>query len=124
MRRRLPSPLHAAIAIALAALVACATPAATPPAPDVPDWLARRIAAIQAAPAAHPPRSVYLTEIAGAPAYYVTPTCCDIPSELYDARGALVCHPDGGFAPGDPRCPHWARDRRRFDLLWKDTRQP
>ena len=30
--------------------------------------------------------------------YYRPPYCCDIPGVLYNAKGAVLCYPTGGFA--------------------------
>jgi hypothetical protein len=50
----------------------------------------------------HP--AVFRTTYRGRLAYYIPPRCCDIPSQLYDEHGTLICYPHGGFAGGDGRC--------------------
>jgi hypothetical protein len=85
-----------------------------------PPWLARKIAEFEASPRASPPRSVLRTIYAGKTAYYVPPTCCDIPSELYDERGTLLCYPEGGFAGGDGRCPDFTLNAPL--VVWQDQR--
>ena len=58
----------------------------------------------------------------GKAAYYVSSACCDIPSELYDATGSLVCYPDGGFAGGDGRCPSFTFLANTVSVVWRDDR--
>ena len=48
------------------------------------------------------------------------PRCCDIPSEVYDEKGALLCYASGGFAGGDGRCPGFSTEG--MTLLWQDPR--
>jgi hypothetical protein len=56
----------------------------------------------------------------GAMVYYVPPRCCDIFSDLYDASGQLICHPDGGLAGhGDGRCPDFLSRRTNELILWR-----
>ena len=56
----------------------------------------------------------------GETVYYVSPRCCDVPSELYDARGALLCEPDGGFTGhGDGRCGEFLQLRQNEKVIWR-----
>jgi hypothetical protein len=87
-----------------------------------PDWLAARIRPITAQPAASPPAWVARYEYRGGPVYYFPPRCCDIPSELYDAAGDLLCRPDGGFVDGDERCPDFLTRRRGGEIVWSGER--
>jgi hypothetical protein len=87
-----------------------------------PAWLKARTAQLEALPAGHPPRAIYQGTLEGKPVFYLTPTCCDIPSELYDADGKLLCYPSGGFAGGDGRCPKFVVDEKRMRLVWRDKR--
>jgi len=87
-----------------------------------PAWIKDRTAQLEALPAGHPPRAIYQGALEGKPVFYVTPTCCDIPSELYDADGKLLCYPSGGFAGGDGRCPGFVVDEKRMRLVWRDKR--
>jgi hypothetical protein len=96
----------------LSAVLALVAPAvAGAPAPDLPDWLAARLRATTARPAGDTPPWVARYEYRGEAVYYFPPRCCDIPSELYDAAGNLVCRPDGGFVDGDERCPDFLARR-------------
>jgi hypothetical protein len=87
-----------------------------------PAWIRERAAQLEALPAGRPPRALYRAQLDGKPIYYLTPTCCDIPSELYDADGKLLCYPSGGFAGGDGRCPGFVGDEKRMRLVWRDKR--
>ena len=89
----------------------------------VPQWLQAKIASFEKASPSRPARSIYLTRFSGKPAYYVSPTCCDIPSELYDESGHLLCYPDGGFAGGDGKCPAFVATPSVLSLVWSDSRQ-
>ena len=98
--------------------VACAFAVESDRAP----WLQSKISEYERLAPANPPRAILRGTYQGKTVYYVTPTCCDIPSELYDERGALLCYPSGGFAGGDGRC-------RTFSLpasapaVWRDLRR-
>jgi hypothetical protein len=107
----------------LCAVLALVTPAAAgAPAPDLPDWLAARLRATTAGPAGDRPPWVARYEYRGGTVYYLPPRCCDIPSELYDAAGDLLCRPDGGFVDGDARCPDFLARRRGGEIVWGDGR--
>jgi hypothetical protein len=88
----------------------------------VPAWLQTRIATYQAMPPANPPRAVFRAAYQGKIVYYVSPACCDIPSELYDENGALICYPDGGFAGGDGRCSTFRLGAGVPAIVWRDSR--
>jgi hypothetical protein len=103
----------------LYAVLALVTPAvAGAPAPDLPDWLAARLRATTARPTGSAPAWVARYEYDGRTVYYFPPRCCDIPSELYDAAGNLLCRPDGGFVDGDERCPDFLTRRRGGETVW------
>ena len=103
-----------------AVLVLVAPAVASGAAPDVPDWLAARLRATTAEPAGDRPAWVARYEYRGGTVYYFPPRCCDIPSELHDAAGDLLCRPDGGFVDGDQRCPDFLAQRRGEDIVWSD----
>lgn len=102
--------------------VAVASSAAADDAKSPPEWLRAKIAAYQAQMPTRPPRAVLRTRYLGKPAYYVPPVCCDIPSELYADDGALLCHPSGGFAGGDGRCPTFSIAATPPTVVWRDSR--
>lgn len=102
--------------VALLLSVAGASGCATQPA-----WLAARIAELERLPPANPPREIYRLEYQGRVAYLLTPTCCDIPAELHEESGELICYPYGGFAGSDPRCPD-VTALRTSAPVWRDPR--
>jgi len=109
------------IALALAAVLvagACGTAATDPH----PEWLRDLIARLESEPVANPPGSVTLYEYASGVYYYMPGPCCDQFSDLYDAEGTLVCHPDGGITgDGDGNCPVLG-EPLRTEIVWQDTR--
>jgi hypothetical protein len=113
MRRR--SLAAAAVLVAIAACGGTA-PEARPP------WLLELIEAHASEPVANPPVQIIRREYESGVFYYVPPRCCDIWSDLYDAEGMLVCHPDGGITgDGDGQCPALG-DVVREDVVWTDPR--
>jgi hypothetical protein len=112
------APIIAAIVAAISFAGGCAAGDAD----ALPAWIKDRAAQLEALPAGRPPRAIFRASYEGKPVYYLTPTCCDIASELYDADGKLLCYPSGGFAGGDGRCPTFAPDEKRMRLVWRDKR--
>ncbi|MGI9025330.1 MAG: DUF6970 domain-containing protein [Burkholderiaceae bacterium] len=108
-------------AISSLILVSNAGCAQQPPAPAIPEWLQAKIAEYQRLPPSNPPRQIVRTTHEGRTVYYVFPTCCDIPSELYDEEGRLLCRPSGGFAGGDGRCPSFTF-ANAMTPVWRDSR--
>ena len=110
------------LAVALCVLVATACSVAAEN-PALPAWVQARISQYEGLPAANPPRAILRTSYQGRTAYFVTSTCCDIPSELYEESGQLICFPSGGFAGGDGRCPGFALPPNSA-TVWRDARPP
>ncbi|HEX6251855.1 MAG TPA: hypothetical protein VFZ56_10515 [Gemmatimonadaceae bacterium] len=107
------------LALACLVLAAC-TATATSPAPDIPPWLAAKIQEFDRPDVANKPQLVARYDYKGATVYYVGPRCCDIYSELYDAAGVLLCHPDGGITgTGDGRCTDFLDLRSNEVILWR-----
>ena len=87
-----------------------------------PPWLLGLIEEQLSQPLAHPPAQIVRREYETGVYYYVPPRCCDVWSDLYDADGALVCHPDGGITGGgDGRCPDLGA-LLRAEVVWRDSR--
>ncbi len=108
--------------LALSAGAAC-SPERPLTAEPVPPWLAALIGQYAKAPAANPPLIVARYTYGGQVVYYVPPRCCDIWSDLYDARGAVLCHPDGGFSgQGDGHCADFFAKRADERIIWRDPR--
>jgi len=98
------------------------TVARPPDEAPMPAWLAAKVAEYQRLPPFNPPRSIVRTQYRGKAAFHISPACCDIPSELYDEQGQLLCFPSGGFAGGDGRCPGFMLDESQATLVWRDSR--
>jgi len=106
--------------VALCALSTCGADATTP---DELPWLRDLIRRLEAEPARNPPAVIVEYDYKGELVYYLPPACCDIPSDLYDRKGALICHPDGGFTGhGDGRCPGFLTERSNARVIWCDAR--
>lgn len=104
---------------------------ASAPVPDVepgaalPDWLSARIAGYERQPPHEAPAEIWRIRHRGAPAYFVVSPCCDQFNPLLDARGALLCHPSGGFTgAGDGRCPAPQDPGSEAVLLWSHPQGP
>ena len=109
-------PLVAIVGLALLS-AACAQPTAGARSP----WLQTKISLHESLALSSPPRAILRTNYQGKTVYYVSPACCDIPSELYDEGGALLCFPEGGFAGGDGRCPTFVLPDNAA-TVWSDRR--
>jgi hypothetical protein len=84
-----------------------------------PEWLQKKIKEYDANPALSQDRKIYAASYQGTTHYFVSQRCCDIPSELYDQAGTLVCRPSGGFAGGDGKCNDFAADTKKMKLIWE-----
>jgi hypothetical protein len=114
-----PTPGPAADPTPTATPVATATPT---PVGD-PAWLAALIATFEAEGAANPPIKISEYIYNGVTVYFVPQRCCDIFSDLYDASGTLIAHPDGGIAGiGDGKAPDFATNAKFVRFVWEDPR--
>lgn len=88
-----------------------------------PAWLAQLIREQQQRKAANPPAKIFRYAYRGQPVYYLTGRCCDVPSQLFDGSGQLLCEPDGGLTgQGDGKCPNFFDNRTEETLIWEDKR--
>jgi Domain of unknown function (DUF6970) len=93
------------------------------PDPALPDGILELISRLQAEPVSDPPASLYRFEYYGATVYYLPPACCDLPSQLYDESGKVLCAPSGGITGGgNGRCPDFREIATGGEIVWKDTR--
>jgi hypothetical protein len=107
----------------LGILLAAAFAGSPASAEDWPPFVDRLIAKHEAEPKRNPPGSIWRYEYKGRVVFYVPPSCCDMPSELYSSDGALICSPDGGMAgDGDGKCPDFFDARTKERLVWSDKR--
>ena len=93
------------------------------PAPGIPGWLTDLVQRLESEPVASPPASITQYEFKGQTVYFLPQRCCDIFSNLYDADGNMIGHPDGGFAgQGDGRVPDFFEERNNQRVIWQDRR--
>jgi len=92
--------------------------------PDaLPEWLANLIQSLENAPVGNPPASITQYVYKGQTVYFLPQRCCDIFSDLYDANGNIIGHPDGGITgQGDGRAPDFFDERTNAHLIWQDKR--
>ncbi len=89
-----------------------------------PAWLQSLISQIEAEPVTNPPSSIFRYRYRGAVVYFRPSRCCDLPSDVFDRDGGLLCHPDGGFSGGgDGRCADFFSTRSDEELVWQDPRR-
>ncbi len=102
------------------AALACAQ---TPPPVTSPAWVDSLIARLEREPVANPPAFLARYVYRGDTVYYLPSRCCDIWSQVFNARGDVICAADGGrTGRGDGRCPDFFETRREEKILWRDTR--
>jgi len=90
---------------------------------DTPVFVKDVVAKFEAAPRTNPPARIVRYRWHGQIVYYVPPRCCDVPGVLYDAQGARLCEPDGGFVGGgDGKCPDFRDKRGDEKVVWRDAR--
>ena len=102
--------------------VACTTEASVGSEPT-PAWLTALIKDLEKQPAANPPAFISRFDYRGQTVYYLPARCCDIPSNVYNAAGTIICHADGGLSgAGDGRCPDFLSTRKNETIVWRDQR--
>ncbi|MCH8089208.1 MAG: hypothetical protein IH955_04255 [Chloroflexi bacterium] len=90
---------------------------------EIPGWLADLIDELEEKPATGSFRSIARYAYKGQTVYFQIPQCCDIFSNLYDAEGNIIAHPDGGITgQGDGRAPDFFEERANWRVIWTDTR--
>lgn len=88
-----------------------------------PGWLRARIDAHLAEKKQNPPIQIFRYRYKGNVVYYETSGCCDQFTNLYDQRGKLLCHPDGGITGrGDGNCSDFGKNKTEEKLVWRDPR--
>lgn len=112
------------VAFALLLLVTAGVSAQESGPAALPAWLRAKIVEFEKLPPFSPPRSILRTQHEGKTVYDVSPACSDIPSELYDEAGALMCYPGGGFAGGDGKYASFSLGSSALATVWRDARSP
>ena len=88
-----------------------------------PKWLADRIQYHLAEPKQNPVVQITRYNYKGKVVYYETMGCCDQFSNLYDQKGKMLCHPDGGLTGrGDGQCADFDKNKTSEALVWRDPR--
>lgn len=106
--------------IALAAAVAGCSAVTSDEQPPFVDQLINRF---RSEPVSNPPRSIWRYNYRGGVVFYVPPVCCDVPSDLYDSDGKVICSPDGGITGrGGGGCPDFFSMRTQESRVWADSR--
>ena len=91
---------------------------------SLPAWLTDLIRQLENEPVANPPATIARYEYKGQTVYFLPQRCCDIFSNLYDADGNIIGHPDGGITgQGDGRVPDFFEERSNEAPIWKDARE-
>ena len=90
---------------------------------DSSAWLIDLINSQKNEPVANPPAFIARYEYDGQTVYFLLQRCCDIFSNLYDAQGNIIGHPDGGITgQGDGRVPDFFETRTNESVIWSDQR--
>ncbi len=96
----------------------------TPPVAVLPESIADLISRLSHEPVSDPPSAIFRYEYKGQAVYYLPPRCCDQFSDLYDAAGNLLGHPDGGITGrGDGKFPDFFQERKNERAVWQDARK-
>jgi len=95
---------------------------------DVPDgtpyFVKQKIRDYLKKPVQNPPATVWRYDFNGEKVYYFPPSCCDQFSDLYNEKGDLLCHPDGGLTgSGDGKCSNFFSARTGQVVIWQDARE-
>jgi hypothetical protein len=89
-----------------------------------PPWINNLITTFENGPIGNPGYKIWQYEYKGQTVYYIPPQCCDQFSDLYDAKGNLIGHPDGGMTGnGDGKYTDFFQLREKENLIWQDPRK-
>lgn len=88
-----------------------------------PLWLERHIQGILAVRKRNPIIRIVRYQFEGEMVYYESAPCCDQQSTVYDAKGKVLCHPEGGLTgKGDGACGSFDKRKTNELLVWQDPR--
>ncbi len=87
-------------------------------------WVEKTIDSLKNQALQYPPAEIWQYIYNDDTVYYFSPPCCDQFSSVYNTKGMLICHPDGGFTgKGDGLCPDFRIKSRHETLVFKDERK-
>lgn len=92
---------------------------------SLPAFIQEYIEEFLSAPVGDAPASIWKYSYRGDEVFYIpfVEICCDIPSEVRDSEGLLICQPEGGFTgDGDGRCQDFYQRRTKGEIVWRDPR--
>lgn len=88
-----------------------------------PQWLKARIAGTLGHRKQYPIVRIYRYLYNDQTVYWETAPCCDQQSTVYDTKGNVLCHPDGGITgKGDGQCASFEKRKANEKLVWQDPR--
>jgi len=88
-----------------------------------PLWLRQRIQTILNERRRNPAIRITRYRYDDMTVYYESAPCCDQYSTLYDDKGKVLCHPEGGLTGrGDGRCGNFDKRKANELLVWQDPR--
>ncbi len=88
------------------------------------EWLKNLIRQLRQEESANPPAKIYRYTYKGEVVYHLTGRCCDLPGQVYDISGNVICEPDGGITgKGDRRCTDFFETRSDETLIWEDNQE-
>jgi hypothetical protein len=88
-----------------------------------PAWINNLITTFEEQPVSNPGQAIWQYQYKGQTVYYTPSQCCDQFSDLYDAKGNLIGHPDGGMTgDGDGKYTDFFQVRKQEKLIWQDPR--
>ena len=83
-----------------------------------PAWLAKWLEELDSGKVEFPPQAIFRFQDRGETVYYVIPDCCDQFSDLLDADGNLIGHPDGGITGRGDGVTKFSRDLDEGEVIW------
>jgi hypothetical protein len=88
-----------------------------------PLWLRQRIQGILATRKRNPVIRIVRYQYGGETVYYESAPCCDQQSTVYNNKGEVLCHPEGGITgKGDGECANFDKRKTNEMLVWQDPR--
>jgi len=86
--------------------------------PILPEWLTKWVAELNAGEVEFPPLSITKYQYEGETVYFVVKQCCDQFSDLLDADGNLIGHPNGGITGQGDGKTFFSTDGQKGEGVW------